>query len=75
MTDDGVNPLILELLSWLSARPRTYEVTMEAWRTSCPRHSTWEDALLDGLIELESNSNQARVSLSPRGREMLERKM
>jgi hypothetical protein len=21
---------------------------MEAWRTTCPRHSVWEDALIDG---------------------------
>jgi len=42
----------LELLRWLSARPRTYRETIEAWRTSCPRLSTWDDAIGDGLVEV-----------------------
>lgn len=28
-----------------------YADTMEAWRTSCPRLTIWEDALSDGLLE------------------------
>ena len=27
---------------------------MEAWQTSCPRNSVWEDALVDDLIRLEN---------------------
>lgn len=68
-----VDPLILELLTWISARKRTYAETMEAWRSNCPRHSTWEDALIAGLIELENNSNEAIVSLSAKGNELLNR--
>ena len=47
-----MSALILELLVWLAARPRTYEQTMDAWRTSCPRNPVWEDATTDGLIEV-----------------------
>jgi hypothetical protein len=25
---------------------------MEAWRSNCPRHSIWEDACIDGLVEV-----------------------
>jgi len=44
--------LILELLAWIARSPRTYDETMEAWRTSCPRHSVWEDAWMNGLIDV-----------------------
>jgi len=44
--------LVLGLLEWIAARPRTYRETMEAWRTSCPRLPVWEDALDSGLIQI-----------------------
>ena len=45
-------PLILELLAWVAAKPRTYGETMAAWRTSCPQASVWEDATSAGLVEV-----------------------
>jgi D-3-phosphoglycerate dehydrogenase len=36
--------LVLDLLEWVAARPRTYAEVMDAWRTSCPRLPVWEDA-------------------------------
>jgi hypothetical protein len=44
------NPLTIQMLAFLASRPRTYDETMDAWRTSCPRLSIWEDALADGLV-------------------------
>jgi len=44
--------LMLELLAWIAARPRTYDETMRAWRTSCQRMPIWEDATSDGLVEV-----------------------
>jgi hypothetical protein len=41
---DTVENLILDLLEWVGRRERTYQETMEAWRTSCPRLPVWEDA-------------------------------
>jgi hypothetical protein len=38
------------MLEWLASRERTYVETMDAWRTSCPRLSIWEDALADELV-------------------------
>ena len=49
-----VNLLRLEFLTWISIRLRTYAETMEAWRSTCPRNTVWEDALIDGLIQIES---------------------
>ena len=52
-TTSTVENLILDLLEWVAARDRTYEETMDAWRTSCPRLPVWEDANERGLIRLE----------------------
>lgn len=72
---ETIDPLIRELLTWISSRPRTYEEAMEAWQTTCPRHTVWEDALIDGLIQVENGSRlrRAEVTLTPRGRTILDR--
>jgi hypothetical protein len=68
------DPLVHEFLTWISERPRTYAEAMQAWRSTCPRHSTWEDALVDGWIEVVEGEtmDQARVDLTARGRAKLE---
>ena len=48
---DTVEPLILDLLEWVSRQERTYEEVIEVWRTSCPRLPVWEDASDRGLVE------------------------
>ena len=48
---DPVEPLILDLLEWLAARPRPYAEVLEAWRTSCPRLPVWEEANTRGFID------------------------
>jgi hypothetical protein len=49
---------------------------MEAWRSSCPRFTIWEDALSDGLVRLEGTGGRAmsdtRVVLTGRGRAVLD---
>jgi hypothetical protein len=42
---------MLDLVEWVAKHPRTYDEAMDAWRTSCPRLSIWEDAIDHGLIE------------------------
>ena len=63
----------LQLLDWLSSGTRTYDKVIEAWRTSCPRLSVWEDALHDGLVACKAGS-RATVVLTPLGRAALERR-
>jgi len=64
---------MLQMLQWLAQRPRTYGEAMDAWRTSCPRLSIWDDAMLGGLIQLEHSGqmNDAKVTVTQRGREKL----
>jgi hypothetical protein len=63
-----VSAATLEFLTWVAARPRTYADVMEAWQTSCPRLSIWEDCLNDGLVELQGRSTQSVVTLTELGR-------
>jgi hypothetical protein len=64
-----VNASLLEFLDWIAQRPRTYHEAMEAWKTHCPRLSTWEDALAVGLIEIarDGDSASSTVRLTPAG--------
>jgi len=42
---------------------------MDAWRSTFPRRTVWEDALAEGFVEIESGPGcQAEVILSSRGR-------
>ena len=43
--------LTRQLLQWIAAAPRTYGDALETWRSSCPRHTIWEDALAAGFID------------------------
>lgn len=47
---DTLTPLVLDFLEWIAARPRPYSEVMDAWRTSCPRLTVWEDANERGFI-------------------------
>jgi hypothetical protein len=71
---EPVSLLMLEFLAWVSSRSRTYAEAMEAWRSTCPRHTVWEDALADGLIRFEDGGTvrQYEVALTPLGRAVLE---
>jgi hypothetical protein len=61
----------IELLAWIEARPRTYDEAIEAWKTSCPRLSVWDDAVSDGLVQVARDPNGSQVTLTPRGRDAL----
>lgn len=66
--DDMTNTQTLELLTWVSAHPRTYDEAMEAWGSHCPRSTAWEDTVLAGLIRVTRN----RVELTPLGEAALD---
>lgn len=62
----------VELLSWLAVRTRTYDEAIDAWHSHCPRLTTWEDALIDGLIRIERTRGESTtVGLTDRGRSVL----
>jgi len=68
---DTVEALVLDLLEWLSCRDRSYEETMDAWRTSCPRLPVWEDANDMGLIAIEYGDGRSSVRVTAAGNELL----
>ena len=71
---DPAAGLLLQFLAWVAARPRTYGETMDAWRTSCPRLSIWEDALQESLVRVEAAKGAqatTRVLLTPAGQSHL----
>ena len=41
---DTLDPLVLDLVEWISRGPRAYADVLDAWRTSCPRLTVWEEA-------------------------------
>jgi len=59
-TTDASAGLMMQFLDWVGSQPRTYAETMDAWRTSCPRISVWEDASLDGLVALTDGASGAQ---------------
>ena len=65
---DILTPLTL---AWLAA-PRPYGEVMEAWRTSCPRLTIWEDAVDAGLVaHLRAPGQPAMVEVTARGAALL----
>lgn len=68
---DTVESLVLDLLDWLSRQDRSYEETMEAWRTSCPKLPVWEDANERGLVSVEYNQSCSSVRVTAAGADLL----
>jgi hypothetical protein len=72
---DPAHALTLQFLAWVAESPRSYADAMEAWRSTCPRLSIWEDAILDGFVEFDGagglTRNQSRVVLTSRGQARL----
>ena len=70
---DAVTPLLLDLLEWLARSPRSYAEVMEAWRTSCPRLTIWEDAVDGGyVVRRQGEHREVLVELTSRGRRLLD---
>jgi hypothetical protein len=58
----------LELLTWISSRPRNYAESIDAWKSNCPHHAVWDDAVVAGLIRV----SHSEVTVTPAGRALLE---
>ena len=74
MKDPAIEPLILDLLGWLASGERTYEEVMDAWRTSCPRLTVWEDANDRGLIATELANGRKLIRPSSSGLALLDQR-
>ena len=64
--------LTMQLLDWVDARPRTYAEAIEAWRSTCPGLSVWDDAVIAGLIRTPRNGAEPTVEVTASGRALLD---
>jgi hypothetical protein len=64
---DTVESLLLDLVEWVERKERTYEETMDAWRTSCPRLPVWEAATERGFVMTDSANGRLLVRATPKG--------
>jgi hypothetical protein len=67
-TPRPANAETLELLTWISSRPRNYAESIDAWKSNCPHHAIWDDAVVAGLIRV----SRSEVTITPAGRALLE---
>ena len=58
---DPADPLVLDLVEWVAREPRLYSEVIEAWRTSCPRLTIWEDAVDRGYVARAARSRHRRA--------------
>jgi hypothetical protein len=68
---DPVHVLLLDLLEWLNRTHRSYEDTMDSWRTSCPKLAVWEEAVDRGFVAIDKGHGVSAVRLTPSGRSFL----
>jgi hypothetical protein len=69
---ETVDALLCDMLAWLSRDARPYDEVMEAWRTSCPRLTVWEDAVDRGFVQHARLNGVSLVRVTPAGRVFLE---
>ncbi|MGA3401684.1 MAG: hypothetical protein ABSC95_20930 [Acetobacteraceae bacterium] len=62
---------MLQFITWVASRPRSHADVMDAWQSSCPRLSVWEDAVIDGYVQFAGDAARS-VVLTPRGRAVLD---
>jgi len=68
---DTIENLILDLIEWVARKDHTYQETFDAWRTSCPRLTVWEDATDRGLVTSEIVNGRTLVRPTLAGLDLL----
>ena len=72
MIRNDLDPLILDLLEWIDREPRSYAEVIDAWRTSCPRLTVWEDAIDRGFaMRKHAPGAEVTIALTQSGRDFL----
>lgn len=59
MVDPVMLPLLRDLVAFVAPAPLPLAQVMDAWRTSCPRLTVWEDAIDQGLVEVVRSEDGA----------------
>jgi hypothetical protein len=71
LSTTSLDPLVLDLVEWVAREPRPYTDVLDAWRTSCPRLTVWEDAVDRGLVTRQSSQTGVMVHATTAGRDFL----
>ena len=58
---DAPESLVFDLVEWVAKEPRSYAEMLDAWRTSCPRLTVWEDAIERGLVMRKPIEGQGTI--------------
>lgn len=70
---DAPESLVFDLVEWVAKEPRTYAEMLDAWRTSCPRLTVWEDAIERRLVMRKPVAGQGTmVVVTEKGRRFLD---
>jgi hypothetical protein len=71
---ETIDALLYDMLAWLARGAQPYADVMDAWRTSCPRLTVWEEAVERDLVEHARIDRIAMVRITPEGRAFLSRR-
>lgn len=72
--ESQLDPLVRDLVEWVAREPRAYADVIDAWRTSCPRLTVWEEACERGLVTRRFVRGEgASVHVTDAGKRFLER--
>ena len=66
-----LDPLVFDLVEWVAKQPRPYAEMLDAWRTSCPRLTVWEEACDRGLVKRTPAAGGTIVTVTEPGRRLL----
>lgn len=69
---ETLDPLVRDLVEWIAREPRSYADVLDAWRTSCPRLTVWEEATERGYVTREfQTGTPAMVTVTTAGQAFL----
>jgi len=55
---EALDALIFDFVEWVAKEPRSYAEALDAWRTSCPRLTVWEEATNRQLVRREAKRDR-----------------
>ena len=66
---DTLDPLVLDFVEWVAGEQRSYADVLDAWKTSCPRLTVWEEASESGfVVRLHVPRQGVFIGVTPAGR-------
>ena len=68
--DRSNHALTLQMLVWIAQGTHSYAEVLNAWKSSCPRLTIWEDACANGLVDSAAGMS-GLVTLTEKGRNFL----